>query len=571
MRRGWGVARALGLAGVALAVTMTAVPGSASAKTYYVPVTETLVIHGHGYGHGHGMSQHGAQGAALAGKSYEEILRFYYPHTRFGRNDGPIRVLLTADTSADVAVRPGRGLLVRDLADRRAWQLPTRAGIDTWRIRPAVGAPARSAVQFHDATGWHRWRAPGRATFAGAAQFEADRAMGLVLPSGSVTHYRGALRSVAPYAGSSLRDTVNVVAMDDYVRGVVAREMPTSWAPVALSAQTVAARTYASYLQRANAGRYYQICDTTACQVYGGASAETASTDSAVKRTAGRILTYDGRPALTQFSASSGGWTSSGGLPYLPAKKDPYDDWSGNTVHNWSVRITTASLESRYPEIGRLETIRVARRDGNGQWGGRVAQLVLVGTRSTVSLSGDDMAWAYGLRSTWFSFEPTPIISAWRKMGGRTSPLAAPRSAEQLVTGPRGQEGARQMFAHGKMFWSRATGAHGLWGPILRRYQHASGADSRYGFPVSSVQRTSDGGAKARFQDGMFFRSRATGPRPVYGRILTAYADRHYSAGRLGYPVTPVRKVDGGLRSRFQHGTISWDRSTDKVTVVVNR
>jgi len=571
MRPGWRSARTVAVPAIALAVTVTAVPGAAADQTYYVPISGTLVLHGHGYGHGHGMSQHGAQGAALAGKSYEEILRFYYPGTRFGRNDGPIRVLLTADTSSDVMVRPERGLLVRDLADRKAWQLPTRAGIDTWRISPAAGDAARSSVQYHDATGWHRWKAPGRPTFAGAAQFEADRAIGLVLPSGSVTRYRGALRSAPPYRGSSFRDTVNVLPMDDYVRGVVAREMPASWAPAALRAQTVAARTYGSYLQRANAGRYYQTCDTTACQVYGGASAETASTDSAVKRTAGRILTYDGRPAFTQFSASSGGWTSGGGQPYLPAKKDPYDDWTGNSVHSWSVRITTASLESRYPQLGRLESIRVAQREGNGQWGGRVLQLVLVGSRSTVALSGDDMRWAYGLRSTWFTIEPTPIMAAWQRLGGRKSPVGAPRVAEEAVSGARGSEGARQVFEDGRMFWTRATGAQALHGPILRRYQHARGPGSRYGFPRTDVLRTADGGAKARFQKGMFFHSKATGPRPVYGRILAAYGNRHYSAGRLGYPVTPVQQIEGGLRSRFQHGSITWDRSTNKVTVAIHR
>ena len=568
---GWSrTARAAGLCSVAFAIGATAVPGPVSAQTYYVPVTGSLVIRGHGYGHGHGMSQHGAQGAALAGKSYREIVRFYYPHTEFDRNDGPIRVLLTADTSTDVTIKPVRGLLVRDLADRKAWQLPKRESIDSWRITPTPADPARSSVQFHDESGWQRWDVPGRVTFAGAAQFEADRAIGLMLPSGAVTRYRGALRSAPPYAGASVRDTVNIVGMDDYVRGVVAQEMPASWAPEALSAQTVAARTYASYLQRANAGRYYQICDTTACQVYGGASAETPTTDRAVKRTAGRILTYEGRPAFTQFSASSGGWTADGGQPYLPAQKDPYDNWDGNSVHSWRVRITTESLESRYPELGRLESIRVTKRDGNGKWGGRVTQLILVGSRSTVAMSGDDMRWAYGLRSTWFTIEPTPIMAGWRELGGRKSPLGAPRAAEEAVTNARGREGARQVFESGRMFWSRATGAQALHGPILRRYQHARGPGSRYGFPVTGVLPTADGGWKARFQKGMFFYSRATGPRPVYGRILAAYANRHFSAGRLGYPVTPVQEIKGGLRSRFQHGSITWDRSTNDVNVVID-
>lgn len=559
----------------AVLVTSTAVlsgvqPGAA-AQTYYAPITGSLVLHGHGYGHGHGMSQHGAQGAALAGKRYHQILRFYYPRTDVGRNAGPIRVLLTADTTSTVVVRPTRGLRVRDLRDRKSWRLPSRSAIDSWAIKPLQGQAARSTVEYHDTSGWHRWQVPGRGSFAGDAQFEADRAMGLRLPGGSVVRYRGALRAAAPVLGSPHRDTVNVLSMDDYVRGVIASEMPASWEPQALRSQAVAARTYASYLQRSYADRYYQICDTTACQVYGGASAETPSTDTAVAKTAGQILTYRGKPALTQFSASSGGWTSSGGTPYLPAKKDPYDDWNGNTVHDWTARISIASLESKYPALGRLEAVRVTSRDGHGEWGGRVRQLVLEGSRSDVTLSGDDLRWAFGLRSTWFTIEPTPIMAAWRHLGGRASPLGPPRSAEELVRGNRGQRGARQVFASGRAYWSPATGAHALRGAILRRYRHAGGPGSRYGFPVGNVQRTADGGAKARFQQGMFFRSKATGPQPVWGRILVAYGNRHFSAGRLGYPVTSVQQVTGGLRSRFQHGAIRWDRGSNKVTITHRR
>ena len=55
-------------------------------------------------------------------------------------------------------------------------------------------------------------------------------------------------------------------------------------------------------------------------------TAEQTSSNDAVTATAGKILTYQGKPAFTQFSSSSGGWTSKGSVPYLPAKKDPYDN-----------------------------------------------------------------------------------------------------------------------------------------------------------------------------------------------------------------------------------------------------
>ena len=42
---------------------------------------EALIFRGKGYGHGVGMCQWGARGMALAGRSYLEILSYYYPET----------------------------------------------------------------------------------------------------------------------------------------------------------------------------------------------------------------------------------------------------------------------------------------------------------------------------------------------------------------------------------------------------------------------------------------------------------------------------------------------------------
>jgi len=363
----------------------------------------TLELRGHGYGHGHGMSQHGAQGAAIEGRSYRQILSFYYPGTRMGSISGRIKVLITADSGRDVVVRPREGLRVRDRADRRAFVLPRRSGVDLWRIKPSRGDRSISVVQYHDGGGWQRWRVPGRGPLRGAGQFEAPGPIGLVLPSGSTRRYRGVLRAAYPSGGSSDRDTVNALPIDTYVRGVIADEMPASWRQAALRSQAVAARTYGAFIRREGLGNYYHICDTTSCQVYNGVSAETGSTDRAVRATAGQIRVYRGRAAFTQFSASSGGWTAAGGQPYLRAKRDPYDDWSGNTVHNWRVRLSVARVESAFPGIGRFQRIRILDRNGHGQWGGRVLRLRVVGSAGKARMSGDDFRWAFGLRSTWFT------------------------------------------------------------------------------------------------------------------------------------------------------------------------
>jgi hypothetical protein len=75
-------------------------------------------------------------------------------------------------------------------------------------------------------------------------------------------------------------------------------------------------------------------------------------------------------------------------------------------MHTWTVSIPAATVERGYPALGRFVGLRVVRRDGHGDWNGRVEKLRLVGTRGSVALSGDDMRLRYGLRSSWFRVMP---------------------------------------------------------------------------------------------------------------------------------------------------------------------
>jgi SpoIID/LytB domain protein len=242
----------------------------------------------------------------------------------------------------------------------------------------------------------------------GDAEFAArGRPVTLRTPSGPVP-YRGALRSATPAEGSG-RDTVDVVGLDGYLRGVLPREVVAStWPPATLQAQAVAARTYAAY-ERAHvpAGRHYDLCDTAACQVYGGASAEYPTTDEAVAATAGQVLTSQGTPAFTQFSASNGGWSVAGSAsqPYLVAQPDPYDHYDPDGVDGdgWRTTVTSAAIERAYG-IDDLAGIAIEARDGNGQWGGRAVTVRLTSAKGwTGTVGGDSFRRSLGLRSTYFT------------------------------------------------------------------------------------------------------------------------------------------------------------------------
>jgi SpoIID/LytB domain protein len=535
---------------LATSATVVGLPASvaSASSTYWVPVSKSWTIVGHGFGHRHGMGQYGAEGAALEGRSWRAIVHFYYPHTTRSTAGGSIRVLISANGSSLVEVRAKTGLRLTDLGDHSSWTLPVRTWLHAWRLVPH-GRGTR--VQYQHGSHWHTWTTTtGRTNLRGDAQFSAPGATTLVTPSGD-RRYRGALRSASPSPGSTSRVTVNVVRLDAYVQGVVPNEMPSSWKQQALRAQAVAARTYASFEREANASRYYQICDT-ACQIYGGASSEAASSNNAVQATKGVILSYHGSPAFTQFSSSTGGWTSNGGEPYLVAKRDPYDDVAANPMHTWTRTVSSASIESSYPQIGRLVRLTATRRENHGDWGGNVYTARAVGTRGSVTMAGDTLRAIYALPSDWFTIRPTAIIKRWHRLRFTTFAVGPPDSRGEYRVG----HGDGQHFRHGVIYWSPRTGAREVKAHIMHRYLAFGGPTSSLGFPTSGMSLTPRDGRKAFFEHGGIWWSRH-GAFVLTGSILSQYNKLHGAAGRLGFPISDVHRVAGGHRVDFEHGSLT--------------
>lgn len=386
------------------AFTLTNEPSSSPKPTVKNSVTMSssgsVKFKGRGFGHGIGMSQYGAEGGARAGHKFDAILRKYYPGTTTKTRSGSIRVHITGDTTSSVNVLPATGLKVRLLITGQIIKLPNSVKgrkVRNWMINNAAKNKAHNTLFYRSGSKWYTYK-----TFSSTAQFEGPSTIKLVMPDGSTRTYRGALRSVRPKPGSSERDTVNVLPLEHYLRGVVPREMPSSWSIEALKAQSVAARTYAArYL---GSSKPFDICDTTSCQVYGGYADETARTNSAIAGTKGKILTYGGKPALTQFSASSGGYTNKGSFSYLSAVADPWDAWSGNANHSWSVKVSAKTIAAKYRSVGTPKTLTVTKRNGLGEAGGRVLSMTIKGSKGSKTITGNDARWAFGLRSDWFSF-----------------------------------------------------------------------------------------------------------------------------------------------------------------------
>ena len=367
------------------------------AETWATPGSTAITITGHGYGHGHGLSQYGAQGAAGQGLSWQQIVEFYYPGTTWGAVGGKVRVLITADTGRDVQVVARSGLKVGSLGRARTWRIPSLPA-KKWRL---VAKGDDTLVQRTTGGRWRTWK-----RIRGEAEFSSKTGpLTLVLPGGR-RDYRGTLQSVAPRQGA--RQTVNKVGMEAYLRGVVPQEVPALWQPAAVSAQSVAARTYAAFERSHPSAGHYDLCDTSQCQVYGGADVEHPAATAAIRATAGQGLYHDGRPAFAQFSASNGGFSAAGSMPYLVAQADPYDALDNPTYSTWTTVVDDEQVEKHWPEVGDLTGIEVTARDGNGDWGGRVVEMAFVGTTGTARVDGDTVRSVLGLYSDWFTFSVVP-------------------------------------------------------------------------------------------------------------------------------------------------------------------
>jgi SpoIID/LytB domain protein len=378
---------------------------AAAAPEQVIPISGGITITGHGFGHGRGMSQYGAQGRAIQGVKWPQIVDFYYPGTTLTTVSGELTVLITADDDTDTVVLPKTGLSIADYGAGKVYTLPTTIGAKAWKLYASNG---KFKVSYQN-NGWHAYAPGGNPTLVGMGEFRTKSyTVTLRTPDGDRT-YRGAIRRTHGHS-------VNRTGIESYVKGVVAREMPASWRLEALSAQAVAARTYAAYYRANPKDATYDLCDTTACQVYGGLADETVKTTEAVTRTAGKVLgsTYpdDHGYAIAEFSSSNGGWTTAGQTrPYLQAKQDTFEQYASNPNANWSVPLNAAALQAKYGgTLGTLKSLQVLARTGDGDWGGRVTDIKLWGTKNgvttSVTLGGSQFRSDLGLKSTYFTLLP---------------------------------------------------------------------------------------------------------------------------------------------------------------------
>jgi SpoIID/LytB domain protein len=210
------------------------------------------------------------------------------------------------------------------------------------------------------------------------------------------------------YRGSFFVDVVDgklrmidVVGLEQYLWGVVPSEMPSTWAPEALKAQAVAARSYA--LATRAVGAPFDVYSDTRSQMYLGVRHESSASTAAVNATKGKVVLYDGEVATTFFYSTSGGQTESSAdwngtaVPYLISVPDPYDLLS--PYHDWGpVPITATTVLKALKLTGPITDVTTTPN-----LAGRVGQVKLTTPLKALTVPATTLRGAIGLRSTWFT------------------------------------------------------------------------------------------------------------------------------------------------------------------------
>jgi len=398
----------------------------------------TVRFYGRGYGHGVGLNQYGARGRALAGQTATQILKAYFKGSTLSVTSPArtVRVLLMssfpAASTAPLTLygRSGTwGIAGVDTifpadAMLKAWRTTTTtAGVSTttWQVRVTA---ADGKTVLHSAT------MTGVVTLK---PLDATARIQVFSKPSSYDTYRG---TIQVRLGTSSLNVVNTVGLDDYLRGVVPVEMPSSWPVEALRAQAIAARSYAVRRLHPTTGSF-DLYDDTRSQVYRGLEAEKATTDAIIAAAPGAILLSGGSVVNAFFHSTGGGATenneyafvgSTGAvgtskLSYLRGIDDRAPDgkaWDAAApYYAWSTTsLTRAQLSAMLrtdsrTNVGDVLRLNLTRRGVSG----RLYQVVIYGTTATKTVSADVFRSVYNaarpsgslmLRSNLFDARPLP-------------------------------------------------------------------------------------------------------------------------------------------------------------------
>lgn len=239
-----------------------------------------------------------------------------------------------------------------------------------------------------------------------------------------------------------IQGQAETLPLSQYLRGVVAAEMPASFPPEALKAQAVAARTYTLYKLQAyeqgvdipDSHKGAQLCDDFShCKAYvdldqveeslwGEDAAEyRAVIDSAVSDTDGMVVSYQGEPIAAVFHAASSGRTEDSldvwgaSHPYLTSVESPGEQDCPKYQGQVSIEPSqfAETFLAAHPEADFSQPADTWFRDSHRSQSGGVIDVLVGGVR----VSGAEVRGLLGLNSANFTLQASEEALVFSTLG----------------------------------------------------------------------------------------------------------------------------------------------------------
>jgi SpoIID/LytB domain protein len=327
-----------------------------------------------------------------------------------------VRIAMTENDTGTVRVSSSVGVAAPGVANAAAvrfvpaaggvWTVSTSSGC-TGPWTPVTGTPVATPV----------------------AQPAGTGELTLCADNGTRLAVQGTVEALYNSAGQAR--TVNTLPLEAYVADVVPGESSSGWGTIGaagpqgrpwgfqeLEAQAVAVRSYV-LASRSDGGwgGYATTCDLT-CQWYRGTRYLSANSEAAAKDTAGAVMVMpSGAIATTEYSASTGGYTSSSaeGSPFDPVPDTgdvvcltPTNGDLCNPSHDWTVTVPLSQVHSHWAAEGTTPTVTISGRNGDGTWGGRVTQVTISGNGTSQVVPAYTFTVALTLKSNYFTITSQP-------------------------------------------------------------------------------------------------------------------------------------------------------------------
>ncbi|MDF1665068.1 MAG: SpoIID/LytB domain-containing protein [Planctomycetota bacterium] len=302
-----------------------------------------------------------------------------------------IRVLIVENAkSADIAIK---GLCAIHTADPKTGKVTAHAPVKTLDgLATSTVRPDGEAVVIE-----------GQARYSGAI---ALRPQGRDAITVNGNRFRGELVIKSTSKGLRL---INELPLEDYLCGVLGKEMPLSFPKAALEAQAVAARTYALFHLRSKKGKDHDVKNDTRSQVYGGLAAENKTARAVIEKTRGMVAKYNGEIFQTYFHSTCGGLTVPaawifGGKEFQPLSGAKCGRCISSKYYRWEKKMTQKEMLVSLRKRGFNIVAPVSEISFENWEKGRYKKSVIIKhAGGSLTIPAAKFRFAVGMRSTAFS------------------------------------------------------------------------------------------------------------------------------------------------------------------------